>query len=101
MDSSYYYPTVLQAIAGNNYTIYVYMNDDAIRRFDVLPLIESNGLFKKLRDPALFRSSLTVINDTAAWDLSGNRDPETCIDIDPFLLYNSPVVSEDEVAGAL
>jgi len=27
------------------------------------------------------------MNGTLAWDLSGNRDESSCIDIDPFTVY--------------
>ena len=43
----------------------------------------------------LFRERLTVLNDTVAWDLDGNRDPAACIDLDPCELYESCPVVED------
>ena len=30
----------------------------------------------------------------AAWDVMGTRDAAQCIDIDPFVLYESPVVPD-------
>ena len=46
-----------------------------------------------MRDPDYFRDRLTVLNDTAAWDVSGDMDPCNCIDLDPIELYEtSPVV---------
>ena len=44
-------------------------------------------------DPEYFRDRLTVLNDTVAWDESGDMDPCNCIDLDPIELYEtSPVV---------
>lgn len=40
------------------------------------------------------------MNGTLAWDISGKRDPFTCIDIDPLTLYelnkNGAVISGKE-----
>ena len=30
-----FYPEVYQAVAGENYTVYAYMNDGSVREFDV------------------------------------------------------------------
>jgi len=43
-------------------------------------------------DIKIFKSKLTVINDTIVWDMGGNRDSFKCIDIDPFAVFeNEPV----------
>ncbi len=44
-------------------------------------------LFEPLRDIHVFKEICTVMNDTLAWDISGDRDSVNCIDIDPFTLY--------------
>ena len=73
-----YIPKVLQAVAGENFTIY---------------LLQLGGVFEPMRDPDYFRDRLTVLNDTAAWDVSGDMDPCNCIDLDPIELYETcPVV---------
>lgn len=36
----------------------------------------------------------TVMNDTLAWDIGGNRDNTMCLDIDPDTLYELPLVNE-------
>lgn len=33
------------------------------------------------------------MNDTLAWDVGGNRDNSSCIDIAPDMLYDLPYVS--------
>ena len=92
MDSIF--PKVVQAIAGDNYTVYAYMNDGTVRSVDVLPMIEKGGVFAPLRDPDVFKQSLTVMNDTVAWDLRGKHDPYDCIDLDPFSVQERPVVAD-------
>lgn len=40
-----------------------------------------------IRDINAFKEACTVMNGTLAWDISGNRDESSCIDIDPFTVY--------------
>ncbi len=84
------FPEVVQAVAGENFTVYAYMKDGSIRLFDAKPLIEQGGVFEKLRDETFFTERLTVMNETVAWDLSGRHDPTNCIDIDPFTIAECP-----------
>ncbi|MBC7326033.1 MAG: DUF2442 domain-containing protein, partial [Moorella sp. (in: Bacteria)] len=37
----------------------------------------------------LFRNALTILDNTAAWDLTGKRDESECLTIDPWRLYNA------------
>lgn len=94
LDFRHFYPEVYQAVAGNNYVVYAYMNDGNVRAFDMKPLIKKGGIFTVLEDERLFREKLTVINDTIAWDIGGNRDESQCIDIDPMDVFDSPVVPD-------
>lgn len=89
-----YIPAVVQALAGENFTVYAYFSDGSIKQYDVKPLIQQGGVFEKLADEAIFRSALTVLNDTVAWDLTGEYDPTRCIDIDPFEVYEGKSVSD-------
>jgi hypothetical protein len=88
------YPQVLQAVPGDGYIVYAYMLDGSVRRVDVTHLIEKGGVFEALKDRNLFENALTVLNDTVAWDLSGNYDPTNCIDIDPFTIADCPIVDD-------
>ena len=94
LDFKRFFPEVYQAVAGEDYTVYAYMNDGAVRRFDMKPLIEKGGVFQCLGDETLFREKLTVIGYTVAWDIAGNRDEEQCLDLDPFAIQASPVVDD-------
>ena len=88
-----YIPKVLQAVAGEDFTIYLYFSDGSVRLYDAKPLLQLGGVFEPMRDPDYFRDRLTVLNDTAAWDVSGDMDPCNCIDLDPIELYETcPVV---------
>lgn len=94
LDFTHFYPEVYQAVAGKNFTVYAYMNDGNIRLYDVTPMIEKGGVFEKIADAAVFKETLTVLNGTIAWDIGGKRDECQCIDIDPFEVYESPVVPD-------
>ena len=94
LDSKYFFPEIFQAVAGEDFTVYAYVNDGSIRKVDMKPFLESEGVFESLRDKEIFEKTLTVIGKTVAWDLEGNRDEYNCIDIDPFLVFESPIVSD-------
>ena len=89
-----FYPEVYQAVAGNNYTVYAYLNDGSVREFDVKPLIKQGGIFKRIEDETIFKNTLTVLNGTVAWDIAGNRNKYECIDIDPMTIFKCPVVPD-------
>ena len=88
------FPVVIQAVAGDDYTVYAYMHDGTIRKVSVRHLVENGGVWERLRDNNFFVNSLTVLNDTVAWDLSGCFDPSNCIDIDPFVVAECEAVSD-------
>ncbi len=87
-------PEVLQVVPGNGYQLFVYFNDGTVHTYDAFPLIQKSGVLKKIADLNIFRKCLTVLNGTIAWDLTGKHDATQCIDIDPFDVYNSPVVKD-------
>lgn len=94
LDMRYFYPEVFQAVAGENYTVYAYMNDGSMRLFNAKPLIDKGGVFAPLKDKATFKNTLTVMNGTIAWDLQGNRDEYNCIDVAPEAVFDSPMVDD-------
>ena len=83
MDST---PCVVQVVPHRDYTVSVYFVDGKIVVYDVKPKLES-GVFKALQDMDFFMNQCKIMNDTLAWDLSGENDPANCIDIDPETLY--------------
>ena len=88
-------PKVVQAVAGDDFTVYAYFSDGSIRLLDAKPLLEKGGVFAPLRDADFFRDRLTVLNDSVAWDVDGNRDPCTCVDLDPCELYETCSITAD------
>jgi len=94
LDKSNFFPKVLQVVPTEKYSIYVYFNDGSVRLFNVKPLIKVGTVFEPLLDINFFKSKLSVINGTVSWDIGGNRDPRKCIDIDPFVIFNEPVIAD-------
>ena len=95
LDSKYFFPEIFQVVAGEEYIVYAYVNDGSIRKVDIKPFLAGDcGVFEPLKDKNKFKNTLTVIGNTIAWDLTGNRDEYKCIDIDPFLVFDSPIVSD-------
>ena len=96
-------PAVVQAVPGDDFTVYAYCNDGAVRLVDVKPLIAKGGVFSPLADLDFFCGRLTILNDTVAWDMTGDRDPTACVDLDPEQIFaEAPIVSdplEDKRAG--
>ena len=88
-------PKFLQAAAGEYFTVYLYFNDGSVRLYDAKPLLALGGVFAPLQDETFFKSRLTVLNDTAAGDETGDRDPGSCVDLDPIEQFEScPVVAD-------
>ena len=94
LDTKNFFPKVLQALATNDFEVYAYFNDGSVRLYDAKPLLKKNTVFEPLMDIQTFKNSLTVMNDTIAWDMEGKRDPYKCIDIDPFTIFENEKVSD-------
>ena len=87
-----YFPVVVQVIPFDNYHVQVFFDDGKIVEYDATEDLKK-GIFQKLQDIEVFKETCTVLNDTLAWDIEGNRDTYSCIDIDPFTLYELPAIN--------
>ena len=74
---------------------YVTFDDEKIIDYDATKDLQTE-LVEPLRDIEVFKEACTIMNDTLAWDITGNRDNKNCIDIDPFTLYEMDCISEKE-----
>jgi len=84
---------VVQVIPYEDYMVYVYFEDGKIVCYDARPLLLMK-VFKPLEDINVFMNACTILNNTLAWDINGNRDETTCLDIDPEMLYELNQASE-------
>jgi len=94
LDLRYFMPQVLQVLPTDSFEVYAYLNDGSVRLYDVKPLLKKDTVFEPLMDIQTFKDKLTVINDTIAWDMGGNRDPCKCIDIDPLSIYKETLIAD-------
>lgn len=90
------FPEIVQVVPNEDYTVTVYFEDGKIVLYNVVPLLEQE-IFQILKDKSVFMNTCTILNDTLAWDLAGNRDTSKCIDIDPDTLYELQAI-EDKIA---
>lgn len=81
-----FFPEVVQAIPYEDYTVEVLFQNGKVIKYDAKPLLKK-GVFSILQDKNYFLSRCTVMNHTLAWDVSGNYDASSCLDLDPESLY--------------
>lgn len=80
---------IIQVIPHEDYTVSVFFADGKIVLYDAKPFLNTE-VFLKISDINTFMEKCTILNDTLAWDVAGNRNESECIDIDPDTLYNLP-----------
>ena len=85
---------VVQVIPKKDFSVYIYFSDGRVKLYNVSPLLNI-GIFKKISNIDVFINSCTVLNNTLAWDLSGQFDPYKCIDLDPEVLYQEGIEVKD------
>ena len=90
-----YIPVVVHVMPLDNFHVYVTFDNGKVIDYDATVDLQTK-LFEPLRDIRSFKKACTIMNDTLAWDIIGNRDTGNCIDIDPFTLYEMDCISEKE-----
>jgi len=86
--------SVLQVYPTPDYKVYIYFSDGKIKLYDVSPLLEK-GVFHILKDKDFYINRCTVLNNTLAWDVTGDYDPSQCLDLDPIVLYREGIEVDD------
>ena len=84
-----YFPEVVQVMPHEDFTVSVYFSDGKIVLYEIKPFLHME-VFSKVSDIDIFMETCTILNDTLAWDVAGNRNESQCIDIDPDTLYSLP-----------
>ncbi len=89
-----YWPEVIQVIPTEDYKVYIYFDDGTIKLYDASKQV-TQGVFKQLQNDNLFIETCTVLNHTLAWTPDKSYSEERCLDLDPYVLYEScPIVNE-------
>ena len=84
---------VVQVIPYEDYRVYVYFEDGKIVCYDASQLLDKRA-FERLKDLDFFMNACTILNDSLAWDVTGDRDESQCLDIDPDVLYALEQITE-------
>lgn len=91
-------PKIFQVVPTDDYKVYVYFDDGRIKLYDAKPLIDKGGIFKKIEDVSIFINACTILNNTLAWDITGDRNTIECIDICPdTIYYHCPDIKEKDM----
>ena len=90
--------SIVQVLPTDDFKVYVYFANGQIKLYDMKPLIGS-GVFRAISEISEFKEKCTVINGTLAWDLTGNRDEYTCLDIDPVTIFENSISVEDPLTA--
>lgn len=85
---------IVQVVPRVDYKVFVCYENNIIRLFDANILL---GAYPILKDIDFFINRCTLMNDTLAWDISGNMDDSQCIDIAPESIEKSIMVTEDDM----
>lgn len=92
-------PNIIQVKPTEEYIVYVFFDNGTIKRYSMKEDIEAGGIFEKIKEINIFVGRCTIMNGTLAWDITGDRNPETCIDICPDTIYEDGITVKDvEVA---
>ncbi|BCV22915.1 DUF2442 domain-containing protein [Moorella sp. Hama-1] len=78
-----------------NYAIICQFVDGKVTRYHMQNML--SGVFAPLRDKEVFKNTLTILDNTAAWDLTGKRDETNCLTIDPWTLYNAEDITGEMI----
>lgn len=85
---------VIQVIPQSDFAVIVYFSDGIVKKHDASPLL-GKGVFSQISNIDDFMDKCTILNNTLAWDIGGNYNPYTCIDIDPENIYETAETIED------
>ncbi|MGL5381840.1 DUF2442 domain-containing protein [Clostridium sp.] len=85
---------IIQVVPRADYKVFVCYEDNSIRLFDAKNLLD---IYPIMKDIEFFINRCTIMNDTLAWDVSGNMDDSLCIDIAPESIEESDIVKEEDM----
>ena len=94
-------PRIFQVIPNNDFTVNVYFDDGTVKQYDAMRLIKKGGIYAPLADLDFFIHRCVVMNNTLAWDVSGNWDAKMCIDVCPDMLYQQRELKISDVNAQL
>lgn len=92
-------PKLYQVVPNKDFSVLLYYDNGEIKKYDCKWVLEEGGVFEKIYDADEFVNLCTIMNNTLAFDISGEFDPTNCIDICPDTLYEESVPAADIFAA--
>lgn len=90
--------TIERVFPAEGNRVYCLCRDGNFRIYDATWAVENGkGAFESFKEPSFFHSHIGVMNDTLAWDRSGDQSPYDCIDICPSEIYDSKCLKMDKM----
>ena len=82
-------PHICMVRPANGRKVDCYFTTGHVKRFDMAPFLKPDcgPVFKPLRNRKTFLSTMTVMNNTLAFDIAGGRNDRKCVDIDPETIF--------------
>ena len=80
-------PRVIKVEPHDDYTVTITFDDGKVVEYDAKHLL-NRGVFLPLNDINFFKERCRILNNTLAWDISGDKDLTMCLDIDPLTIWS-------------
>ena len=90
----YYIPSVIRVLPKEDYHVEVLFDNGKLVDFDAAPLLDEEE-YAPLKELSVFKNTCKVLGGTLAWDFTGAENPNDCLDVDPFMLYECPALNEN------
>jgi len=85
--SSEYIPQIFMVSLAGGKNVDCTFTNGAVRRYDVSNAIRLGGVFAPLKNQKLFERSVMVMDGVLAFDVKGDRDPYSVVDVCADVVY--------------
>ena len=89
-------PEVVKVEPHDDYTVTVTFDDGKMAEYDAKHLL-NKGVFLPLNDIVFFKERCCILNNTLAWDISGDMDLTMCLDIDPLTIWSGKQFNQETI----
>ena len=89
--------SIYQVVPLKNQNVLLYFSDGTVRLWNYDRLVKkatpNNVYAGLLKDDS--ENYMTVLNNTLAWSFDGTYSPQTCVDVDPLILFEESKIVEE------
>lgn len=93
-------PTLYQVVPTDDFKVYLYYDNGEIKVYNCDFILTEGSAYDKIKNIENFKGLCTIMGKTLAFDISEVRDPYTCIDFCPDLLYQDSTKAEKDILSA-